>query len=344
MKEIENGLYVDDLILGGETVNRAREIKLTAKKIFKEANFELHKWNSNARELELDENVNDAELSYAKKQLGTKSGECRLLGLSWNKNSDTIGVTLPQEAVAPTKRGVLSKIARVYNPLGLVAPLLLQGKLIYREACLQKCAWDADIPRELLESWNKWERNLPQQVSAPRTLVKAEEPIQKIALHGFGDASGKGVAAAVYAVVEQETGVTTGLVAARARLAKQGLTIPRLELVAGHMTVNLLTNVREALVGFPVSSLTGWLDSSVALYWINGAGDYKQFVGNRVRKIREHDDVEWRHVPTRDNPADLASRGGPVLQENSLWWNGSEWLGDPVRWPPQLVTAATPED
>ena len=65
-------------------------------------------------------------------------------------------------------------------------------------------------------------------------------------LHAFGDASGNGVAAAVYALVVQEKCVNQGLVASsRARLAKKVLTIPRLELVSGHMAVNLLSNESE---------------------------------------------------------------------------------------------------
>ena len=84
-------------------------------------------------------------------------------------------------------------------------------------------------------------------------------------------------------MVEQTSGVNQGLVAAKARLAKQGLTIPRLELVAGHMAVNLLTNVHDALTGYPAKPLNAWLVSSVALYWIRGASEYKQFVGNHVR-------------------------------------------------------------
>ena len=102
----------------------------------------------------------------------------------------------------------------------------------------------------------------------PRSLAVAGEEIREITLHAFGDASGQGLAAAVYAVVQQHSEVTQGLVAAKARLAKEGLTIPRLELVAGHMAANLLTNVRDALIGFPVKSLYAWLDSSVALHWI----------------------------------------------------------------------------
>ena len=74
------------------------------------------------------------------------------------------------------------------------------------------------------------------------------------------------MAASEYAVVVQELGVNQGFVAARARLAKKGLTIPRLELVSGHMAVNLLTNVTEALEGFPLTAKYCWLDSTVALY------------------------------------------------------------------------------
>ena len=113
------------------------------------------------------------------------------------------------------------------------------------------------------------------------------------------------VAAAVYAVVQQSSGQTQGLVAAKVRLAKQGLTIPRLELISGHMANNLIRNVRDALEGLPVTSLHCWLDSSVALHWIRGGGNYKQFVANRVQKIQAHPEVSWRHVGTAENPADF---------------------------------------
>ena len=88
-------------------------------------------------------------------------------------------------------------------------------------------------------------------------------------------------------------------------------TIPRLELVAAHMAVNLAANVREALTGFQLKKVLCWSDSSVALHCNKGTGRYKQFVANRV-KIRCHQDVSWRYVPTASNLADLGSRGGQV--------------------------------
>ena len=89
-----------------------------------------------------------------------------------------------------------------------------------------------------------------------------------------------GVSATVFAVVKQPSGSNQGLLTAKSRLSKKGLTIPRIELVSGYMAANLVHNVKKALEGFPVNRVVGWLDSSVALHWIRGNGEYKQFVGN----------------------------------------------------------------
>ena len=168
------------------------------------------------------------------------------------------------------------------------------------------------MPEEIADQWRKWERGLPKAVSLKRSIPLYREDINEIQLHAFGDASGRGVCAAVYAVVMQASGVSQGLITAKCRLAKQGLTIPRLELVSGHMAVNLAINVREALEGLPLATYVHCLDSSVALHWIGDRGEQSQFVVNRVEKIQTHPNVLWHHVPSTDNPADLGSRGGSV--------------------------------
>ena len=148
---------------------KAWKIKATSTEIFGKASFKLHKWNSNVRELEaFGAHDNEGVVTYAKEQLGVKPGECGLLGLRWNKDSDTIAVTFPQEIVAATKRGVLGKMAKVYDPLGLVSPLTLEGKMLYRDACQKKMAWDAELPQELLKRWQKWEMKLPAKTEVPR--------------------------------------------------------------------------------------------------------------------------------------------------------------------------------
>ena len=91
------------------------------------------------------------------------------------------------------------------------------------------------------------------------------------------------------------------------------------------MATNLLINLRNALDNIPTPQLFGWVDSTVALHWIKGNGQYKQFVANHVAKIQLHNEIQWRYVPTDDNPADLASRGGQIKQE-TLWKKGPKWL------------------
>ena len=131
--------------------------------------------------------------------------------------------------------------------------------------------------------------------------------------------------------------------ASKSRLSKQGLTIPRLELISGHMAVNLATNVRKILEGFPVvEDIQCWLDSTVALHWLRDQGEYRQFVSNRVKKIQSHANALWRHVHSSENHADLGSRSGCIVAAE-LWWKGPNWLADLTQWPPDIVTKSSQE-
>jgi hypothetical protein len=239
---------VHDLIGGKTTVPKLQTFKDRATEIFRDATFTLHKWHSNAPELKEPAIDSTSEETFAKQQLATAHrGESSILGLRWEKRSDQISITVPLEAATTTKRGILRKLAKIYDPLGLVSPQVLLGKFIYRETCNRKIGWDAPIEEDLKRKWLLWEQNLPKQVSTPRSLVRFREEIESIELHAFGDASGEGVSIAVYAIVHQPSGVSQGLVAAKSRLAKRGLTIPRLELVSAHMAANLVGNVQRAL-------------------------------------------------------------------------------------------------
>ena len=225
--------------------------------------------------------------TFAKEQFGTHGAESKLLGMSWNKEKNTLSVVLDKERTATTtKRGALSNLASVYHPLGLVSPKTLQGKLIYRGTCEKRLGWDQEFHEPLKKRSAEWYEWLPDHYTVPRALTPYQEPVQSIYLHGFGDPSKDGVSAVVYAVTKQESGTTQGIVRSKSRIAKKNLSIPRLELVASHMASNLLTNVERAIGSEKITSVHCWLDSTVALYWINGQGEYRQFVSNRVRKIK----------------------------------------------------------
>ena len=91
-----------------------------------------------------------------------------------------------------------------------------------------------------------------------------------------------------------------------------------------------------------MSSENGWLDSTVVLPWIRGGGKHKQLIANRVNKIQSHPQIRCCHVPIRENPADLGSRGGKV-KGDKLWWKGWHWLSQNEQWPPDVVSTATKE-
>ena len=78
------------------------------------------------------------------------------------------------------------------------------------------------------------------------------------------------------------------------------------------MAANLVSKVRDALKEFPLEVAYCWLTSSVALHWIKGVGNYKQFISNRVRKIQEKEYIQWRDVGSKETPADLGSRDGEI--------------------------------
>ena len=109
------------------------------------------------------------------------------------------------------------------------------------------------------------------------------------------------------------------------------------------MATNLAVNVQEVLSDYH-SSIHCWLDSTVALYWTKGSGEYRQFVTNRARKIKQHQDITWRHVPTdqNKNTADVGSRGGNV--SNAVQWiNGPSWFPFPDQWPTNVDIRPLPE-
>ena len=127
MTVVRRSLYGDDLISDAPTAERAKQLKQEAVEIFKDANFTLHKWHSNVQELETDPCVTENEQSFANEQLSasSKGEECKLLGLVWNKNIDRLCVNFPTSPVETTKRGILTNLVKIYDPLGLASPTIL---------------------------------------------------------------------------------------------------------------------------------------------------------------------------------------------------------------------------
>ena len=85
-----------------------------------------------------------------KHQLGFSKPDTKLLRLPWDKSKDTLSVETPGKTATTTKRAALSKLAKVYDPLGLISLTTLVAKQLYREMGESKIPWDGELP-EMLE-------------------------------------------------------------------------------------------------------------------------------------------------------------------------------------------------
>ena len=154
---------MDDLIPGGTTVSETQVQKEKTIEVFNDAVFTIHKGHSNAPELEPknEPQSESTNLTYAMGQLGgNEQPNGKLLGVAWDRFQDTISVTLtPDPASGPaTKRVILSKLVRIYDPLGLASPITLARKLVYRSACDSKIAWDTKLSKPFQDGRNGTER------------------------------------------------------------------------------------------------------------------------------------------------------------------------------------------
>ena len=121
------------------------------------------------------------------------------------------------------------------------------------------------------------------------------------------------------------------------------MTIPRLELTAAHMATNLAVYIKEALPSQNKRSVTCWTDNTVVPQWLKDKGHYKVFFANRVSKILEREFIAWKYVPTKQNPADIGSRGSPVRNFPELLWTRNNLLKEFPKWPVQPCIGPTAE-
>ena len=152
-------------------------------------------------------------------------------------------------------------------------------------------------------------------------------------MHVFCDASETGYGACIYVVgADEKGGRRATLLSAKSEVAPlKAQSIPRLELCAALLGCKLMKAVSESLskLSLRIERFYAWTDSTIVLSWLAAeANCWSTFVANRVAKIQEIDFLEWNHVGTHDNPADIASRGidPSKLKNCSLWWSGPQWL------------------
>ena len=333
--EMSDNFYVDDLLSGADSEQEASSLLSEAQAVMSDAGMTLTKYKSNSL------------VVFDRAHAASVSGEpesVKVLGVSWSPDEDAFsfeGLKLPTD-VSPTKRVVLSCVARLFDPLGFLSPFTMVAKSIFQELWQLGLGWDDELPEDRSLMFMDWLRGLEllKQVRIPRCYSTGGWCHGAgVSIHAFGDASPKGYGAAVYLRTSQADGSSeVTLVMAKARLAPlKKVTLPRLELLGSLLAARLAVLVWQALRLPDDTATRCWTDSMIALGWIRGEPQrWKQFVANRVTEIQSLTaPSDWSHCPGEENPADLTTRGvsAECLIGSELWFGGPSWLSSPQAQP-----------
>ncbi|XP_058827429.1 uncharacterized protein LOC131687365 [Topomyia yanbarensis] len=338
-KVLKKDFYVDDMLSGVDDVEDGKKLIQQLVELLESARFSLRKWNSNNRELLLNvpEHLRDDRSIL---ELDSSSSTIKTLGLVWEPSTDRFRFTTPvwSSAAVITKRTVLSDVSRLFDPLGLVGPVIIQAKIFIQELWKQECSWDEPLTAELQENWHEYRRNLAglDSLSVPR-WVGSISSSAAVEIHGFCDASELAYGACVYIRTVTEAGsVAVRLLTSKSRVAplenlkkkKKRQSIPRLELSSALLLAHLYEKVVQSLRISAKSFF--WTDSMIVKCWLSSSPSrWKQFVANRVSEIQHiTKDGTWNHVAGVENPADIISRGmtPAQLQYQHAWFDGPHWL------------------
>nr|XP_042897354.1 uncharacterized protein LOC122269252 [Parasteatoda tepidariorum] len=337
---LDDCLYVDDLIAGEDSEEAAFEISKRAKQIMGDAGMNLRKWISNDENLMKKLNEEGFDLLHPEDLEGNLH---RVLGLSWNPLSDFITVEIDSlleflQQDKNTKRFLLMAAGRIFDPLGLLTPFTIRFKCLFQEIWQRKITWDEELPPDIAKTWKKWCTEVSQlkDLKIPRHVMSptGDENLC-VEIHTFSDASIKAYGAAVYIKIRVKDQIITNLVSSKTRVAPlKKITLPRMELMGAVLAARLAKEVKKVIDRKHQSTSFFWTDAKIVLYWIQSSTKrWKPFVANRVKEIQALTaQTSWHHCASRDNPADMLSRGVTVdvLLGSAKWWSGPDFLKENI--------------
>lgn len=338
---ITRDFYVDDGVTSAETVEKAIQLTKEARELCAKGGLRLHKFVSNDNTVLQSIPESERAVNFETKDLTFNEMPLeRALGIHWNIQSDSFKFHVPLKGQPTTRRGILSTVASIFDPLGFVAPFVLNGKRILQEMCRQGTGWDDTLYPALKPRWERWQNDLVnlENVNIPRCYVPADfGKVVKTEMHHFSDASTCGYGQCSYLrMINEDDEIHCSFLIGKARVSPlKIITIPRLELTAAVVSVSMSNILREELNLIDVDEFF-WTDSKVVLGYINNdARRFHTFVANRVQKIRQSTTPnQWLYVPTDENPAYNASRGRRINELlSSNWFSGPSFL-----WEKEITT------
>ena len=342
-KIIEEDSYVDDIGSSVDSVQIAQSVTKEIDGILGEGDFHIKKWIISGMD-----HVQECG-----------QGEEKVLGLRWDalndefffkpklmfKNCELITSLTELESRIPgtlTKRDILSQVARIYDPIGLLGGFVVLLKLAMRDLVMSKVGWDQAVGQSHYVQWvNLFKELLTVTMLRFPRCIRAMGSCGEPELAIFADGSSKAYGAIAYVRFKiGEDQFVSRLLMSKGKLAPMKvLPIPKVELCGAVLAVRLLRFIVQQM-RMKFQGVYFFSDSQIVLSQIrNDRLRHDVFVGNRVAEIQRSSEVaQWHWVPSEQNAADIISRGlNPrELGSPSVWQCGPKFLEGPRgSWPIQ---------
>ena len=299
--------YIDDYLDSLETPHEALSRAKNLVELLKLGGFKLTKFISN-------------DQLYQPKVILVSDEEAssHVLGLQWDHRKDTLvvsRVTNCDKSNKVTQRLVFSLVAKVFDPIGLVAPFMFTARLLLKDIWrLSGQNWDNTMTTEMMNRFEVRSSDLPKlcDITIPRSFFS--EAFDQLELHVFGDSSQDVFSSVAFLRAKVKSGsiesTEIAFVLGKARVAPMKcLRVSKLELQAALLAIRLKVDITKALT-IPLSRVFMWTDSTTVSKWLGSVDKQPVFVANRVSEMLQSTTVDqWFHVPTSDNPADAGTRG-----------------------------------
>ncbi|CAG5011416.1 unnamed protein product [Parnassius apollo] len=233
-------------------------------KLMKAGQFDLVKWTSNSRTV-----LNTIPLSHRLSAIKEfdDSDTHKVLSLCWSPESDVFSLKVNPPAETCTKRTMLSCVARLWDVMSFVAPVVLYTKLFIKQLWLCECDWDDPPPDSIVQSWLRLREELPllSEIKIPRHINVDRNSV--ITIVGFADASEKAYGGVVYFHVQNNGRNSISLISSKSRVSPRKIvSLARLDLCAILVLAKLITAVISACSDrVHIDRIFAFSDTSVAL-------------------------------------------------------------------------------
>ena len=330
-KLIYDSFYVDDCTSSHIKEREMEAALFGARDTLNNVHMDLTKIVSTSQTLM--KKVPEKDRAPEAKALG-ESVHSKALGVRWDVSRDVLyymnRLSCRDEPV--TKREILAKVSKMYDPLGFLSPILHKGRLIFQESTREALGWDDPVPEHIDTAWRKWVSSLASvgKLCFPRCIMPSEYLSSYVELHSFSDGGLYGYGAVCYIrMVSYNTGsIRVVLVSGKSRLCPmKQVSVPRLELCGAVESVKLSVMIKNEMT-IKVSRCIYWTDSKILIAYLrNEHKRFKVYVANRVGIVLRHSSAgQWLYVPSQENPADVTTKGCTVSDLPESWINGPDFL------------------